>query len=62
MLKQDVALHFRDALQIGLEIRQGRLSARQVATYFLDRIERAAGLNAFSVITAERALAQADAA
>ncbi|MDV2117877.1 amidase [Alcaligenes faecalis] len=62
MLKQDVALHFRDALQIGLEIRQGRFSARHVATYFLDRIERAAELNAFSVITAERALAQADAA
>ncbi len=62
MLKQDVALHFRDALEIGQEIRQGRLSARQVATYFLDRIERAAELNAFSVITAERALAQADAA
>lgn len=62
MLKQAVALHFRDALEIGLEIRQGRLSARQVATYFLDRIERAAELNAFSVITAERALAQADAA
>ncbi len=62
MSEQDTALHFRDALEIGREIRQGRLSARQVATHFLDRIERAAALNAFSVVTAERALAQADAA
>ncbi|AUL45953.1 amidase [Bordetella trematum] len=62
MSEQETALHFRDALEIGREIRQGRLSARQVATHFLDRIERATALNAYSVVTAERALAQAEAA
>ncbi|AZY52533.1 amidase [Bordetella avium] len=62
MSEHDTALHFQDALEIGRQIRQGRLSARQAATYFLDRIERGSALKAFTVVTAERALAQADAA
>ncbi|KNY11477.1 amidase [Achromobacter piechaudii] len=55
-------LHFRDARELARAIRDGELSARQVTTHFLDRIERAAPLAAFSEVTAERALAQADAA
>ncbi|PPA77376.1 amidase [Achromobacter spanius] len=55
-------LHFRDARELARAIREGELSARQVTTHFLDRIERAAPLAAFSEVTAERALAQADAA
>ncbi|AUT45122.1 amidase [Achromobacter sp. AONIH1] len=62
MSAPDTALHFQDALGIGRAIRQGTLTSRQAATHFLDRIERAGALNAYSVVTAERALAQADAA
>ena len=62
MSAPDTALHFQNALGIGRAIRQGTLTSRQAATHFLDRIERAGALNAYSVVTAERALAQADAA
>ncbi|MFF7058810.1 amidase [Achromobacter spanius] len=55
-------LHFRDARELARAIRDRELSSRQVTAYFLDRIERAAPLAAFSEVTAERALAQADAA
>lgn len=63
MPEQDhTALHFRDARELARAIRQRELTSRQVTTHFLDRIERAAPLAAYSEITAERALAQADAA
>ncbi|WP_454678046.1 amidase [Achromobacter marplatensis] len=55
-------LHFRDARELARAIRQRELSSRQVTTHFLDRIERAPALAAYSEVTAERALAQADAA
>ncbi|MBB1594781.1 amidase [Achromobacter sp. UMC46] len=55
-------LHFRDARELARAIRQRELSSRQVTTHFLDRIERAPLLAAYSDVTAERALAQADAA
>ncbi|MNX69570.1 Glutamyl-tRNA(Gln) amidotransferase subunit A [compost metagenome] len=55
-------LHFRDARELARAIRDRELSSRQVTAHFLDRIERAAPLAAFSEVTAERALAQADAA
>jgi len=57
-----IDLHFRDARELARAIRDRELSSRQVTAYFLDRIERAAPLAAFSEVTAERALAQADAA
>ncbi|WMD19423.1 amidase [Achromobacter seleniivolatilans] len=63
MSEQDhTDLHFRDARELARAIRQRELSSRQITTHFLDRIERAPGLSAFSEVTAERALAQADAA
>lgn len=62
MPDQDTALHFREARELARAIRAGELSSRQVATHFLDRIARAPDLAAYSVVTAERALAQADAA
>ncbi|KNE28334.1 amidase [Achromobacter spanius] len=55
-------LHFRDARELARAIRDRELSSRQVTAHFLDRIERAAPLAAFSEVTADRALAQADAA
>ncbi|MGE8617009.1 MAG: amidase [Achromobacter spanius] len=57
-----IDLHFRDARELARAIRDRELSSRQVTAHFLDRIERAAPLAAFSEVTAERALAQADAA
>ncbi len=63
MLQHDTtALHFRDARELARAIRQRELSSRQVTQHFLDRIERAGALAAYSEVTAERALAQADAA
>ncbi|MFY3552005.1 amidase [Achromobacter insolitus] len=62
MPAQDNALHFQDALALASGIRRRELSSRQVTTHFLDRIERAPALAAYSEVTAERALAQADAA
>ena len=62
MPDQDTALHFREARELARAIRAGELSSRQVTTHFLDRIARAPDLAAYSVVTAERALAQADAA
>jgi len=62
MPDQDTALHFQDARELARAIRQRELSSRQVTLHFLDRIERAPALAAFSEVTAERALAQADAA
>ncbi|CAB3688340.1 Glutamyl-tRNA(Gln) amidotransferase subunit A [Achromobacter pestifer] len=63
MPEQDnTALHFRDARELARAIRQREISSRQVTTHFLDRIERAPSLAAYSEVTAERALAQADAA
>lgn len=56
------ALHFRDARELARAIRQRELTSRQVTLHFLDRIERGSALAAYSVVTAERALAQADAA
>lgn len=63
MPEQDhTALHFRDARDLARAIRQRELTSRQVTMHFLDRIERAPALAAYSVVTAERALAQAEAA
>lgn len=62
MPDQDTALHFREARELARAIRAGELSSRQVTTHFLDRIARAPDLAAYSVVTAERALAQAEAA
>lgn len=62
MPEQDNALHFQTALALGRAIGRRELSSRQLTQHFLDRIEHAAALNAFTVVTAERALAQADAA
>ncbi len=62
MPAQDTALHFQDAQTLAGAIRRRELSSRQLTTHFLDRIERAPALAAFSEVTAERALAQADAA
>ncbi len=58
----DTALHFQDAQALAGAIRRRELSSRQVTSHFLDRIERAPALAAYSEVTAERALAQADAA
>lgn len=57
-----IDLHFRDARELARAIRQRELSSREVTTHFLDRIHRAPALRAYSEVTAERALAQADAA
>ncbi len=57
-----IDLHFRDARELARAIRQRELSSREVTTHFLDRIHRAPALGAYSEVTAERALAQADAA
>lgn len=62
MPTQDIALHFQDARELARAIRLGELSSRQVTLHFLDRIERAPALAAYSEVTAERALAQAEAA
>ncbi|MGE8659856.1 MAG: amidase [Achromobacter sp.] len=62
MPDQDTALHFREARELARAIRAGELSSRQVTTHFLDRITRAPDLCAYSEVTAERALAQAEAA
>ncbi|WP_267132690.1 amidase family protein, partial [Achromobacter denitrificans] len=62
MPAQDTALHFREARELARAIRQRELSSRQVTVHFLDRIERAPALGAYSEVTAERALALADAA
>ncbi|MFD4836056.1 amidase [Achromobacter sp. NPDC058515] len=62
MPAQDTPLHFRDARELARAIRQRELSSRQVTLHFLDRIERAPALAAYSEVTAERAMAQAEAA
>lgn len=58
----DIALHFQDARELARAIRQREISSRHVTLHFLDRIERAPALAAYSAVTAERALAQAEAA
>lgn len=55
-------LHLQSALEIGRQIAARRLTSRQVSEYFLERIDRAGVLNAFTVVLARQALAQADAA
>lgn len=62
MPDQDTALHFREAHKLARAIRAGALNSRQVTLHFLDRIARAPALAAYSEVTAERALAQAEAA
>ncbi|EHK64477.1 amidase [Achromobacter arsenitoxydans] len=62
MPAQDTALHFQDARQLARAIRERKLSSLALTQHFLDRIERAPALAAYSEVTAERALAQADAA
>ncbi|WP_313067917.1 amidase family protein, partial [Achromobacter animicus] len=62
MPAQDTTLHFQDALQLARAIRERKLRSRDLTLHFLDRIERGAALAAYSVVTAERALAQAEAA
>ncbi|WP_199839387.1 amidase family protein, partial [Achromobacter xylosoxidans] len=62
MPDQDTPLHFREARELARAIRDGAISSRQVTVHFLDRIERAPALAAYSQVTAERALAQAEAA
>jgi len=62
MPASDTDLHFQDARQLARAIRERRISSRELTQHFLDRIERAPALAAYSVVTAERALAQADAA
>ncbi|WP_242617300.1 amidase family protein, partial [Achromobacter xylosoxidans] len=62
MPDQDTPLHFREARELARAIRDGAISSRQVTVHFLDRIERAPALAAYSQVTAERAMAQAEAA
>ncbi|PTW96632.1 amidase [Achromobacter mucicolens] len=62
MPAQDIDLHFQDARQLARAIRERKLRSRDLTLHFLDRIERGAALAAYSVVTAERALAQAEAA
>ena len=52
----------RTLVQLSRELREKRTSAVEVASGYLDRIERAGGLNAFITIDRERTLAQARAA
>lgn len=62
MPAQDTALHFQDARQLARAIRERKIRSRALTLHFLDRIERGGALAAYSVVTAERALAQAEAA
>ncbi|CAB3725437.1 Glutamyl-tRNA(Gln) amidotransferase subunit A [Achromobacter animicus] len=62
MPAQDTTPHFQDARQLARAIRERKLRSRDLTLHFLDRIERGAALAAYSVVTAERALAQAEAA
>ena len=62
MSAHDTALHFQDARQLARAIRERKLRSRDLTLHFLNRIERGAALAAYSVVTAERALAQAEAA
>lgn len=62
MPEQHLPLHFLDAHALAQAIRGRKLRSREVTLHFLDRIERAPELGAFSHVTAERALAQAEAA
>lgn len=61
-MSKNTELHFQDARDIARGIRERKLSSRQVTLHFLDRIEKAPVLGAYSEVTAERALAQAEAA
>lgn len=61
-MSKNTELHFQDARDIARAIRERDLTSRQVTLHFLDRIERGSGLGAYSEVTAERALAQAEAA
>lgn len=58
----DLPLHWQPATLLAQAIRARSLSARQLTRHFLDRIERAGELGAYAQLTAERALAQAEAA
>lgn len=62
MSTSDTDLHFLDTRTLARAIRERELSSRQITLHFLDRIERAPDLAAYSEVTAERALAQAEAA
>lgn len=62
MRETSAPLHFQSALSIASQIASGQVTSREVTQHFLDRIARAHGLNAFTVVFAEQALAQADAA
>lgn len=62
MPEQHLPLHFLEAHALAQAIRERKLRSREVTLHFLDRIERAPELGAFSHVTAERALAQAEAA
>lgn len=62
MSPSDTDLHFLDARTLARAVRERDLTSRQITLHFLDRIERAPDLAACSEVTAERALAQAEAA
>ncbi|MBU4610776.1 amidase [Achromobacter sp. GG226] len=54
--------HAQPASALAQAVRERRVSALELTRYFLDRIARGAALAAFAEVTAERALAQAEAA
>lgn len=61
-MRESLPLHFQSALQIASLIASAKISSREVTQHFLERIARANALNAFTLVFAEQALAQADAA
>jgi aspartyl-tRNA(Asn)/glutamyl-tRNA(Gln) amidotransferase subunit A len=57
------AFHTQSLAELSAGLREKRFSSRELTTHYLDRIGRLdAGLNSYISVTAERALAQADAA
>lgn len=58
-----MTLHLQTLSELRRQLDAGTISARELTAHFLDRIERFDGeLNSFITVTAEQALAEADAA
>ena len=58
----DIPRHFHSAGELARAIRAGATDSRTLTRLFLNRIERGAGLKAFTYVNAERAMALAEAA
>ena len=56
-------LHYRSITELAAMLRSGEITPTGLTKYFIERIEKFNGpLNAFNLVTADRAMAEAQAA